>query len=108
MKQPVLLRLMQPRPAFYRLLLLPLILLVLLCSAAMAQQSTVTFRIINSKNQPVSFASVTVVAMPDSVNIQQKVADTLGHVKFTLVQNGQYFVSVTAVNYEPVEKRITV
>jgi len=46
--------------------------------------------------------------MPDSVNIQQKVADTLGHVKFTLAQNGQYFVSITAVNYEPIEKRITV
>lgn len=71
------------------------------------QQASVTFKIVNSKNQPVSFASITVIAMPDS-GMQQKVADTTGLAQFSLVQNGQYLVKVSSVNYEPIEKRITV
>jgi iron complex outermembrane receptor protein len=107
MGQPLLLRGMPTlnRRVFYCLVFTSL---VLWCSQAMAQQANVTFRIINSKNQPLSFATVTVAAMPDSVNIQQKVADTTGHVQFSLVQNRQYFIRVTSINYEPIEKRITV
>lgn len=72
-----------------------------------AQQSTVSFRIVNPKNQPVSFATIKVMQMPDSA-AQEKVADSLGLAQFSLTQNGQYLVRVTSINYQPVEKRITV
>lgn len=106
MKQPLLLRLMQfSRGAVYFWLLLTAFLLP---GVVLAQQAKVTFKIVNSKNQPVSFASVMLVSMPDSSNTQQKIADTMGTVMFALVENGQYLVKVTAINYEPVEKKITI
>jgi iron complex outermembrane recepter protein len=90
--------------------LLPLLLFTLILgmpALVFAQQSSVSFRVVNSKNQPVSFATVKVVAVQDSA-VQEKVADSLGHVQFSLRQNGQYLVRVTSINYEPAEKRITV
>lgn len=72
-----------------------------------AQQSVVSFKVVNSKNQPVSFATVRVMQMPDS-SAQEKVADSLGMAQFNLIQNGQYLIRVTSVNFEAVEKRITV
>ncbi len=107
MKQPLFLRLMQSI-RHCGLCLLLLVSCVFMSASVLAQQSKVSFRIINSKNQPLSFASVTVAGVPDSSNIQQKVADTTGMVQFMLAQNGQYVVRVTSINYEPIEKRITV
>lgn len=82
-------------------------LLVLLPALSFAQQSAVSFRIINSNNQPVPFATIKVTQLPDSSS-QERVADSLGLANFMLVQNGQYLVRVTSINYEPAEKRITV
>jgi iron complex outermembrane recepter protein len=111
MKQPLFLRLMHVncRAASSWLLFASILFsMLLLPNLLFAQQANVSFRIINSQKQPVSFASVTVVAMPDSSKVQQKVADTTGVVQFSLAQNGQYIVKVSSINYEPIEKRITV
>ena len=84
------------------------ILALLIVSPAMAQQTSVSFKVLNAKQQPVSFASVTLVMMPDSSVKQQQVADSNGVAHFTQVQHGQYTVTATSVNYEPVEKRVTI
>jgi iron complex outermembrane recepter protein len=88
---------------------IPLLFTLLLIGAsAQAQQTSVSFRIVDPKNQPVPFASLTVTPVADSSAILQKVADSLGFAQFVLQQNAQYIVKVSSVNFQPVEKRITV
>jgi iron complex outermembrane recepter protein len=92
--------------ANYRSLLIGLLGFFLL-SPVFAQQTSVSFKVVNAKQQPVSFASVTVM-MADSSGKQQQVADSNGIARFTQVVAGQYIVTATSVNYEPVEKRVTI
>lgn len=83
------------------------ICLLLLSATAAAQPSGTSFRVLNNKSQPVSFASITVTPLNDSAARLQKVADTNGIARFML-QNGQYLVRITSINYDPLEKNITV
>lgn len=76
-------------------------------SLLQAQDINVTFKILNQKREPVSFASVIVINRADSLLAQKKIADSLGLVFFTL-SKGHYEVKITAVNYQLVEKEITV
>ncbi|MGB8193344.1 MAG: TonB-dependent receptor [Chitinophagaceae bacterium] len=106
MKQQVFLGPMPSNRAALTLLLT----FMLICGGLAAQQTPVNvgFRIINTKNQPVSFASIRVIAMADSTQAQEKVADSNGLAQFSLLQNGQYAVRITSISYEPFEKKITV
>ncbi|MEO6612988.1 MAG: TonB-dependent receptor [Chitinophagaceae bacterium] len=90
----------------------PLLLLlncVLLCPLLLrAQDIDVTIKVINQKKEPVAFASVTVINRLDSSIIFKKAADSSGITHFGLVRNNQYTVLVSSVNYQPLEKGITV
>ena len=81
---------------------------ILITLPTLAQQPNVTFKVLNAKHQPVSFASVTLSKLADTANKQQKVADSSGIAPFSQISPGQYTVRVTSINYEPVEKGITV
>jgi iron complex outermembrane recepter protein len=73
-----------------------------------AQDVPVTFKVINQKKEPVTFATITVINRLDSLQTMKKVADSSGIAKFTLTKGGQYTVKITSVNYQPIEKGITV
>ncbi|HKB43542.1 MAG TPA: outer membrane beta-barrel protein [Chitinophagaceae bacterium] len=61
----------------------------------------------NQKREPVSFASVTVINRADTLQTFKKTADSLGLVIIKLA-TGQYLTKISSVNYQPVEKGITV
>lgn len=92
-------------PACKYFLLLPILLLTGLLQA---QNLPVTFRITNAKKEPVAFASVTVTKYNDSLKTITKVADSSGIAKFQLEKRSQYLLRITAVDYLPVEKGITI
>ena len=73
-----------------------------------AQEVPVKMTIVGSKGEPLGAATVVVVPATDSNAKQTKLADTAGIVTFQLQQNGLYKVQVSSVNYEPVERNITV
>jgi hypothetical protein len=73
-----------------------------------AQNITVTFKVINSKKELVTFATITVTSRTDSTQILKKVADSSGIAKFSLIKGGQYNVNITSVNYQPIDKGIIV
>jgi hypothetical protein len=89
-------------------------LLLLLTGIAKAQlvpgqeDIAVTIKVINTKKEPVTFATISVMNRADSTQTVKKVADSLGKAVFQLKKNGQYSVSITSVNYQPVEKGIIV
>ena len=73
-----------------------------------AQELAVSLKIINSKKEPVAFASVRVTNRLDSTQVLKKVADSSGVVIFRLNKDGQYQVAISSVNYQPLEKGITI
>lgn len=75
---------------------------------ALAQHVNVNVKVVNPKQQPVSFASVTMIPATDSTRLLQAVADSSGLVQFQQIAQGQYIVKATSINFEPVEKRIIV
>ena len=73
-----------------------------------AQEIPVTFKIINSKKQPVAFATVHVFDRADTLKSDKKISDSTGTVLFNLLKGSQYIVSISSVNYQTLEKGINV
>src|SRR4051812_41676209 len=71
-----------------------------------AQELGITFKIINSKKEPVPFASVKIKLVSDTANLQQKLTDSLGVLNFDLLRNHLYKLEATSINYKPIEKTI--
>ena len=61
----------------------------------------------NQKREPISSASVVVINRTDTLQTTTNIADSIGLVSFRL-SAGQYFVRISSVNYQPVEKEIIV
>ncbi|MDZ4795047.1 MAG: outer membrane beta-barrel protein [Bacteroidota bacterium] len=68
---------------------------------------TITIKIINQKKEPLAFASVTITNRLDNNLVIKKAADSSGTVQFRLAKNNQYSVSISSVNYLPIEKGIS-
>ena len=89
-------------------LFLPTFALSLLCFSSIksfAQETPITIKVINLKKEPVTFASIKITLHPDTLKVQQQVADSNGVAIFNLVKGGRYNVSISAINYQGIEKR---
>lgn len=84
------------------------LIVFLFTKSTYAQEFPVSLKIINSKKEPVAFASVTITSRLDSSALLKKIADSSGIVVFRLNKEGQYLVSISSVNYQSLEKGITV
>jgi hypothetical protein len=72
------------------------------------QSISVTFKIVTPARQAVPFATISVVNRTDTPQSERKVADSSGIARFNLTKGIQYIVSISAINYLPQEKGITV
>jgi iron complex outermembrane receptor protein len=79
-----------------------------ICYLSSGQEIPVTIKIINTKKEPVTFATIAVMNRTDSTQTIKKVADSTGKAVFQLKKGGQYTVSITSVNYQPIEKGIII
>ena len=84
------------------------VLLVLHYGHAWAQQTEVHLRLFSLKKEAIPFATFKVAPANDSTQMYQKVSDSTGSVVFPLKTGSTYQVSVTAVGFAPVEKRIII
>src|SRR5215211_399439 len=73
-----------------------------------AQQVNVRVRIINSKNEAVSFATVQLISVNDTNQVEQKLSDSTGILQFNAAEGAQYTLRFSAVNYLPAQKGIVV
>ncbi|MDB5197842.1 MAG: TonB-dependent receptor, partial [Flaviaesturariibacter sp.] len=71
-------------------------------------QSSVTFKVSTGKKEALPFATVKVVSVADSTQKLEKLSDSTGTAVFQLTNGAQYTVSVSSVNYAPLQKGITV
>lgn len=84
------------------------IFLSLLSVQLQAQQVKATFKIVNSKNAPVPFASVIAIPATDSTNTLQQISDSAGIAVFNLSQGLRYIIRASSLNHATVDKGITV
>ena len=93
-----------------RLRLLLLLLSVGITAAAQqgVRETAVHFKIVNTVREPLPFATVTILSVPDTIQKQEKITDSNGVVLFRLYQMRPYRIRVTSVNYQPLEKNITI
>lgn len=71
-----------------------------------SQDIPVSIKIINTKKEPVAFATIIVTNRLDTTQQVKKSADSSGYARFNLLKSGQYTFNISAVNYQPVEKRV--
>ena len=72
------------------------------------RETAVHFKIVNTAREPLPFATVTILSVPDTIQKQEKITDSNGVVLFRLYQMRPYRIRVTSVNYQPLEKNITI
>ncbi len=71
------------------------------------KQDSIRLRIVDKKNQPIGFASFTIINRIDTLQVMGRTADSMGQVWVSLLPQ-QYLVRITALGYAPVEKGITI
>jgi iron complex outermembrane recepter protein len=84
------------------------IFLLLASFCSNAQQINITLKAVTKKKEPVAFASFTAISRTDSTKQFKQTADSNGVVSFLLESGTQYMVRVSAVNFEPLEKGISI
>ena len=87
-----------------------LLLFVFACwsFALSAQQTSVTFKLLNDKGAPLPFATVSVRGVPDSTTQQQGLTDSSGAVSFSLWLGKPYRVQATLTEYAPLEQTLVI
>jgi hypothetical protein len=88
--------------------LLSLLALFFISFISSAQDVSVRIRIINQKDQPVSYATLTAIKRNDTLQQIKQTADSNGLAIFSLKKDEQYIIKFTAIGYAPFEKGIKV
>ncbi len=73
-----------------------------------AQKAQVTIKVVGSQQEPVPFATITVVAGQDSTRSLSAIADTAAQAVFELDTPGLYQVKITAISYKPMSGNIAI
>jgi iron complex outermembrane receptor protein len=73
-----------------------------------SQDISVTLKVVNEKQQPVSSATLTIVNRADTLKVYKEVTDTLGVATVRLAKGQQYILSISSINYQPFEKGILI
>src|SRR5258705_6846179 len=84
------------------------LLSILLPYKSFAQNTVATIKVINKETRPVSYATVKMIPVTDSLHYIEKVTDSLGIAVFEATQVTRYKVVVTSVNYSMVQKGIII
>lgn len=93
---------------FSRLRFVGLIAAFFICTHLDAQDLNVSLKAVNKKSEPVPFVNFIIINRSDTLKRWEKIADTSGVVRLSLQKDIQYIVRITSVNYQPLEKGITV
>lgn len=91
----------------HKKLTLSLLLLVVTCTL-FAQEIPVTIRLLTSRKDPVTLATVSIRKRSDSLAVLNRVTDSTGQIMVSLVPNEQYVIRASSVNFQPLEKGITI
>jgi iron complex outermembrane recepter protein len=79
------------------------------CFIARAQEKMdVTIKVVNKSKEAIAGATILVLSVPDTLHKQQQIADSSGATVIPLEMNHPYLVRISSVDYQPLEKSISV
>ncbi len=90
-----------PKPSRYRLSLLLNCALCLVVFAAEGQRGTITGKLQSEKAQPISFANLVLLSLPDSTVSATALSDESGAFLMRTPLPGKYYLHVTAIGFAP-------
>ncbi|TMI63013.1 MAG: TonB-dependent receptor [Bacteroidetes bacterium] len=91
----------------FRIFIFSLLILFLNAANLNAQNTSVRIQVLNQKDQPVPYATLSASLRTDSLKIIKLTADSSGIAVFQLQQDQQYIIKFSAIGYLPFEKGIT-
>src|SRR4051812_17856196 len=71
----------------------------LYASAQLPKETNVHIRILNTAREPVSFATIIILNVPDTIHKQQQITDSNGVALFKLIPMRPYIFRISAINY---------
>ncbi|MEO8764598.1 MAG: outer membrane beta-barrel protein [Ginsengibacter sp.] len=83
-------------------------LMAFLPGQSIAQNKEVTIKVVNRQTHPVSYATLKVIPVNDSIHFFEKLTDSSGSAVFNLIEANRYKVSVTSINYAPFQRGIAI
>jgi hypothetical protein len=89
-------------PSIFRLSLILLFSSISLFS--MGQQLAVLMKVVDTKNNPVGFANISIVNKIDSTKVSNAITDSIGITKVNLVPKNAYIIRVSAIGYKKYSK----
>ncbi|HEX4875893.1 MAG TPA: outer membrane beta-barrel protein [Chitinophagaceae bacterium] len=84
------------------------IALILITGPLQSQDITVNIKAVNSKKEPVAYASIIIKSRIDTTVELKQSADSNGSAQFNLSKGLQCTIRVSAINYQPAEKKVTI
>lgn len=93
---------------FFRSIFVFIVFQFLCSSFIYGKEISIRIKVTGSKNELVSFSSVTITNREDSTKRLSTITDETAIAQFDLEAPSQYFVNITAINYKPLTKGITV
>ncbi len=77
--------------------------LYLAAGLSYAQSIRINGKLADENNRPVEFAGVSIIRLPDSVQVKGTMTDTTGNFAFSNITNGKYFIKANFMGYKPYE-----
>ena len=72
------------------------------------KETSVKIKVLNAQKEPLAFATVSLLPLPDSISKIEKVTDSNGVAVFTLLLSRPYILRASSVNYQTAQRNITI
>ena len=83
-------------------------LVMMLCLIAMAASmnaQSISGKLVNEKNEPLAYANVVLLSMPDSTFVSGTISDEMGAFRLTKDEKGQ-LVRISSIGYATIYKKV--
>ncbi|MBE6274712.1 MAG: TonB-dependent receptor, partial [Bacteroides sp.] len=80
-------------------------MLCLIMTAASIEAQPLSGKLVNEKNEPLAYANVVLLSMPDSTFVSGTISDEMGGFRLSKDENGQ-LIRISSIGYATIYKKV--